>query len=87
LLSFDNRYNFGVFMSDEIKNLDDRPSKASWFICKRENGTCEIVQSPDQESIPNSLENPLETWGAFASQGEAIAKRVGLIRAGKCQPV
>ncbi|MFY7834605.1 MAG: DDE transposase family protein, partial [Pseudanabaena sp.] len=28
----------------------------------------------------------VETWGAFASQSEAIAKRVGLIRAGKCTP-
>ncbi|MBD2178734.1 DDE transposase family protein [Pseudanabaena sp. FACHB-1998] len=70
-------------MSDEINKLTERLSAPTWFICKRENGTCEIVQSPDQESIPNSL----ETWGAFASQGEAIAKRVGLIRAGKCSPI
>ncbi|MGB0562530.1 MAG: hypothetical protein ACPGVO_12120 [Spirulinaceae cyanobacterium] len=25
-------------------------------------------------------------WGPFASEEEAIARRVGLIRAGKCQP-
>ncbi|MEM6714570.1 MAG: hypothetical protein AAGD09_17225 [Cyanobacteria bacterium P01_F01_bin.56] len=28
-----------------------------------------------------------EKWGPYASQGDAIARRVGLIRAGKCQPV
>jgi hypothetical protein len=25
-------------------------------------------------------------WGPFSSREEAIAKRIGLIRAGKCQP-
>jgi hypothetical protein len=29
----------------------------------------------------------MERWGPFDSQQEAIARRVGLIRAGKCQPV
>ncbi|MCY7273232.1 MAG: DDE transposase family protein, partial [Phormidesmis sp. CAN_BIN44] len=28
-----------------------------------------------------------EQWGPFESQGVAIARRVGLIRAGKCKPV
>jgi len=27
-----------------------------------------------------------QTWGPFSSQEEAIARRVGLIRAGKCKP-
>jgi hypothetical protein len=70
-------------MADEHPNLDDRSSEIAWFICKRENGTCEIVQSQNQDPIPDSL----ETWGSFATRGEAIAKRVGLIRAGKCLPI
>lgn len=78
-------------MSNEYQNLehhsDDGSSHISWFICKREDGTCEIVKreasSQDQDPLPDSL----ETWGAFATQGEAIAKRVGLIRAGKCLPI
>jgi hypothetical protein len=72
-------------MSVQIDNSQD-PSdliaSEKWFICKRDTGICEIVKSDHSEQIANSV----ETWGAFASQGEAIAKRVGLIRAGKCTP-
>lgn len=54
-----------------------------WYIVKRNTGRCEIV--------PNNLvkdDDPeiIEKWGTFASQEEAIARRIGLIRAGKCQP-
>ncbi|MBM0741134.1 hypothetical protein JOY44_05790 [Phormidium sp. CLA17] len=62
-----------------------------WFIVKQDNGQCAIV--------PNGIADPSEDvlagaesgaggkqWGPFASQAEAIARRVGLIRAGKCQP-
>lgn len=52
----------------------------NWHIVKRPSGQCEIVpEGKDQKS-------GAETWGPFASQNEAIAKRVGLIRAGKCKP-
>jgi hypothetical protein len=67
-------------------NLEDSPEykeEELWFICKRDTGICEIIKSSNKEEITNSI----ETWGAFNSQGEAIAKRVGLIRAGKCQPL
>ena len=67
---------------DNSKDLSDRTASEQWFICKRYKGFCEIVKSDHKEEILNSV----ETWGAFASQGEAIAKRVGLIRAGKCTP-
>ena len=53
----------------------------TWYIIKTNTGICEIVTAGEA--------NPLETkeqWGPFPSQGEAIAKRVGLIRAGKCKP-
>ncbi|MGD1903678.1 MAG: DDE transposase family protein [Geitlerinemataceae cyanobacterium] len=43
---------------------------------------CEIVESaalPAEDEI-------VKRWGPFASPPEAIARRVGLIRAGKCQP-
>ncbi len=67
-------------------NLEDSPEykeEELWFICKRDTGICEIIKSSNKEEITNSV----EAWGAFSSQGEAIAKRVGLIRAGKCQPL
>ena len=67
---------------DNSQDLSDRNTSEQWFICKLDTGVCEIVKSDRSEEIANSL----ETWGAFASQGEAIAKRVGLIRAGKCKP-
>lgn len=54
------------------------------YIVKRLTGNCEIVPSNQVED-----DNPeiIEQWGPFASEKEAIARRVGLIRAGKCQPV
>jgi hypothetical protein len=42
------------------------------------------INSPDANS---ERQQPGERWGPFASQAEAIARRVGLIRAGKCQPL
>ena len=56
----------------------------NWYIVKRPLGHCEIVPS-NQESGDNDPA-VLERWGPFTSQDEAIARRVGLIRAGKCQP-
>lgn len=50
-----------------------------WYIVKQNSGTCEIVQT----KIPPEAKS---TWGPFTSQAEAVAKRVGLIRAGQCQP-
>lgn len=54
-------------------------NKQNWYIVKQEDGTCDIVNT--QEKPPKAT-----SWGEFATQEEAIAKRVGLIRAGKCQP-
>ncbi len=72
-------------MSANLRDSDDRKDSQQWFICKRESGICEIVKSEDNDE--EAIANSVESWGAFASQGEAIAKRVGLIRAGKCQPI
>jgi len=57
----------------------------SWHIVKRPTGNCEIV--PSQEVTEDDNPEIVETWGPFTSEGEAIARRVGLIRSGKCQPV
>lgn len=56
-----------------------------WYIIKLNEGNCDIVSSQEMESKEST--NILEHWGPFNSQGEAIARRVGLIRAGKCKPV
>ncbi len=57
----------------------------AWYIIKRPNQSCEVISDRELMNIPKS--NILEQWGSFSTQGEAIAKRVGLIRAGKCQPL
>lgn len=56
----------------------------TWYIVKRQSGQCEILPNEQVEGEEES--KVVERWGPFASQGEAIARRVGLIRAGKCRP-
>lgn len=60
----------------------------AWYIVKQPAGHCTIVSQADlpPAATEDRPDRP-QTWGPFASQGEAIARRVGLIRAGKCQPV
>ncbi|MEM9007567.1 MAG: hypothetical protein AAGE59_29090 [Cyanobacteria bacterium P01_F01_bin.86] len=54
---------------------------ATWYIVKAESGHCQIVTSDNMDDAVIS-----EKWGPFESQGDAIARRVGLIRSGKCKP-
>jgi hypothetical protein len=56
---------------------------STWHIVKIANATCEIVT---QAEIPADI-NKAEIWGPYPTKSDAIAKRVGLIRAGKCQPI
>ena len=52
-----------------------------WYIRKQKDGICKIERdNSEQEKTPQTQ------WGSYASEQEAIAKRIGLIRAGKCQP-
>jgi hypothetical protein len=51
-----------------------------WYIIKQEDGTCQITAVADPPSSTS------QAWGPFTSQQEAIAKKIGLIRAGKCKP-
>lgn len=60
-------------------------TETTWYIIKGLDQTCEIISSQELGDI--SASEILEQWGGFSSRGEAIAKRVGLIRAGKCQPL
>ncbi|MEH1918081.1 DDE transposase family protein [Nostoc sp.] len=56
----------------------------TWYIVKRSVRSCEIIPS---DQVGNDNLEIIEQWGPFSSQEEAIARRVGLIRAGKCKPV
>lgn len=53
-----------------------------WYIVKQEDGTCEISDRPPLDA--GSPEK--QVWGPFSDRQDAIARRVGLIRSGKCQP-
>jgi hypothetical protein len=52
-----------------------------WYIIKQENGTCQI-----QPADLVSSTQPLSSWGPFSDRETAITKKIGLIRAGFCQP-
>lgn len=68
--------------------MSSTQASESWYIVKQVAGHCDIVSGEAHPAMAQSEEaTPIEQWGPFASQSEAIARRVGLIRAGKCQPV
>lgn len=59
-------------------------SPESWYIIKRSTEKCEIVSSEPASEDDTEI---IEKWGPFSSKEEAISRRIGLIRTGKCQPV
>lgn len=68
-------------LSAALRNPDQ------WYIVKQGDGHCDIVAGHQLAvSNPSEVNERQDQWGPFDSQGEAIARRVGLIRSGKCQP-
>ncbi len=59
----------------------------TWYILKTPEGYCEIVRSLPNQRKGTDDESVPEYWGPFSSNSEALAKRVGLIRARRCQPM
>ena len=78
----------------------ERTMTAGWYIVQKVSKQCEIVsgdcletsgeeiQTDTALSLPKeeTEEENIQKWGPFETQNQAIAKRIGLIRAGKCQP-
>ena len=56
-----------------------------WYVVKQENNTCKVVRSDRLQQTPERSSDRSQ-WGSYASEQEAIAKKIGLIRAGKCKP-
>lgn len=55
-----------------------------WYVVQTEDGTCNVLSA---ESISRErLQERRPMWGPYATQQEAITRRVGLIRSGKCEP-
>ncbi|MGK7923128.1 MAG: DDE transposase family protein [Trichodesmium sp.] len=59
-------------------------SSPKFYIVKKPEQICEIL--PSEQVAAKKDPNFVQIWGPFNSVEEAIASRVGLIRAGKCQP-
>jgi len=75
-------------MSNGAMSDPDVSDANQWYIVKQADGHCDIVPSqPPTDAPPADTDQPQSQWGPFDSQADAIARRVGLIRAGKCQPV
>ena len=51
-----------------------------WYVIKQQDGTCQVADF-DIQQLKTS-----EQWGAYATEQDAITKKIGLIRAGKCKP-
>lgn len=69
--------------------MTDTPEE-NWYIVKQASEQCKIMSAEEFEALSESDATevaPRETWGPFKAKNQAIAKRVGLIRAGKCKPV
>lgn len=56
----------------------------TWYIVKKNDGVCDISDRKPPEGDEENQEK--RVWGPFSDRQDAIARRVGLIRAGKCQP-
>jgi hypothetical protein len=63
----------------------------AWYVVKQPGGSCEILPSHEltnlEQTHKGSDASSIESWGPFTSEAEATARRIGLIRAGKCQPI
>jgi hypothetical protein len=55
-----------------------------WYIIQGQDGTCEVLSAENVSR--EKLQDQRPAWGPYATQQEAIARRVGLIRSGKCNP-
>ncbi len=64
-------------------------NEEAWYIVKQSNGSCEILPATEVEVNQSGKQSTTsaERWGPFGSHSQAIARRVGLIRAGKCLPI
>ncbi len=69
-----------VKLVKKIKSIMN--TSQQWYIVKTQTGHCQVLAVDSDRPPPEQ-----ETWGPFESQADAVARRVGLIRAGKCQPI
>ncbi|MDX2273263.1 MAG: DDE transposase family protein [Cyanobacteriota bacterium] len=69
--------------------MPEPTSPLVWMIVQQPDGRCLIHPYPEDVAGVR-LADPAshgQQWGPFVSEQEAIVRRVGLIRAGKCLPL
>lgn len=66
--------------------LQDTELNLNWYIVALENGCCDVMSVHEGEQQPDRNGKERKVWGPFRSQEGAIARRIGLIRSGKCKP-
>ncbi|MEM6840276.1 MAG: hypothetical protein AAF609_26025 [Cyanobacteria bacterium P01_C01_bin.120] len=54
----------------------------TWYIVKVASETCSVLSATELDTVEAT-----QKWGPYDSQAQAIARRVNLIRSGKCKPV
>ncbi len=69
-------------MATSENSIDTSEENIIWHIVQQSDGQCEICSQSELAQTANVQ----KTWGPFESRAAAMAKRVGLIRAGKCLP-
>ena len=60
-------------------------TSAGFYIVRCADDRCEIVAIARLAALPDPHPTG-DRWGPYPTVAEAIAKRVGLIRSGKCKP-
>ncbi len=74
--------NCEVWESPSFQSGEDvKNAQSTWYIIKRESGHCDICEVDRRDEA-----DVVQQWGPFPSQQDAIARRIGLIRSGKCLP-
>ncbi len=62
----------------------------AWYVVKLESGQCQILSSSEVAAMTDGFDEDdmptMECWGPYATEDDAIAHRVGLIRSGRCKP-
>ena len=70
----------------ELEREAEIEVEMDWYIVVCEDGHCNIVSVEEGQPPPDRNTRERDVWGPFQSHDGAIARRIGLIRSGKCKP-
>ncbi|MEM9244988.1 MAG: hypothetical protein AAGA67_04510 [Cyanobacteria bacterium P01_F01_bin.153] len=70
----------------QISPGHDDDAEVNWYIVALEDGCCDVMSVSEGQQLEHDSSPHRKVWGPFQSYEGAIARRIGLIRAGKCKP-